>query len=190
MITLKQIFQLESIPCMVLHDDLKSLLAKMCFDASFMSFSWFIAIPVTFNDLCCWMQRCGSLSRIQLRLTDQRWQTSPNESVLHFEIVFVGCWHQTEGLVQVIYITFWLFLFKLHNFIVLSSNMDDIEKNLANGKHSFSVIVWHLKKIVGKICFDRSFMFLFRFVAFCIAFNDLCCWTQRCGSLSLILLRA
>ena len=30
-------------------------------------------------------------NRIQLRLTDQSWQTSPNESVLHFEVVFVGC---------------------------------------------------------------------------------------------------
>ena len=101
MIKLKQIFQLESKPCMVLHDILKRLLAKMCF-------SWFVAIPVTFNDLCCWMQPCGSLSRIQIKLTDQSWQTSLNESVLHFEVVFVGCWHQIEKFVQAIYITFFV----------------------------------------------------------------------------------
>ena len=34
-------------------------------------------------------QRSGLLSRIHLRLTDQTWQTGPNESVLHFQIVFV-----------------------------------------------------------------------------------------------------
>ena len=162
----------------------------MCFHALFMCFSWFVAIPVPFNDLCCWTQCCGSLSRTQLRLMDQSWQTSPNESVLHFEIVFVVCWHQIEKLAQVVYITFLFVLLKLQNFIVLSSNMDDIETNLANAKHTFHVFIWHFKEIVGKVCFDPSFMCLFRFVAFRIAFNNLCCWMQRCGLLSRILLRA
>ena len=167
---------------MVLHDILKRLLAKMCN-------SWFAAIPVFIKDLCGWMQRCASLSCMQLRLTDDSWQTSPNESVLHFEIVVVGCWHQTEKLVQVVYITFSLFLLKLINFIVISSYIDDIETNLANGKHTFSVFIWHLKEIVGKVCFDASFMCLFRFIAFRIAFNDLCCWTSHCGLLSRIHLK-
>ena len=36
--TLQQIFQLESIPCVCLHDILMRLLAKLCLDASFMCF--------------------------------------------------------------------------------------------------------------------------------------------------------
>ena len=32
--TLKQIFQLKCIPCVCLHNNLKRLLAKVCFDAS------------------------------------------------------------------------------------------------------------------------------------------------------------
>ena len=36
--TLKQIFHLEGMPCVYLHDILKRLLAKICFDASFMCF--------------------------------------------------------------------------------------------------------------------------------------------------------
>ena len=47
--TLKQIFQLESIPCVYLHDMLKRLLAKVCFDASFMCLSRFVAFHVTFT---------------------------------------------------------------------------------------------------------------------------------------------
>ena len=48
--TLKQIFQLESIPCVYLHDILKRLLPKVCFDSSFMCLSRFVAFRVTFND--------------------------------------------------------------------------------------------------------------------------------------------
>ena len=118
---------MESIPCMVLHDILKWLLAKTCFDASFMCLLRFVSIRVTFNDLCCWTQRCGLLSRIQLRLTDQSWHTSPNESPLHFEVVFIVCWHQIgkfvpvdkfdvfrcRALVKVVYITVSIILFNL-----------------------------------------------------------------------------
>ena len=32
-----------------------------------------------------------------------------------------------------------------------------------------------LKKLLEKICLDASFMSLFRFVAFRVTFNDLCC---------------
>ena len=74
---MKQIFQLESIPCVCLHDFLTRLLAKVCLDASFMCLSRFLALPGTFNELCC-----GLLSCIHLWLTDQSWHTGPNESVL------------------------------------------------------------------------------------------------------------
>ena len=49
LMTLKQIFQFESIPCVQLHDILKRLLAKVCFDASFMCLYRFDAFNVTFT---------------------------------------------------------------------------------------------------------------------------------------------
>ena len=50
--TLQQIFQFENIPCVYLHDILKRMVAKLCFDASFMCLFGFAAFRVTFNDLC------------------------------------------------------------------------------------------------------------------------------------------
>ena len=67
----------------VYYDTLKRLLAKICFDASSMCLFQFVAFRVTFNDLCC-----GLLSCIHLRKTDQSWHTGPNDSSLHFKVVF------------------------------------------------------------------------------------------------------
>ena len=89
--TLKQIFQLENITWVYLHDILKRLVANVCFDASFMCLFRLVGFRVTFNDLCCSTQHCGLLSRIQLRLTDKIWQTSSNQSLLYFEVVFAVC---------------------------------------------------------------------------------------------------
>ena len=90
--TLKQIFQLESISCVYLHDSLKRLSAKICLD-----FHLYV---------CLDLLRVGSPSRIYavernvsacyhvystFKVADQSWQTGPNESVLHFEVVFVVC---------------------------------------------------------------------------------------------------
>ena len=75
---MKKIFQLESIPCVCLHDFLMRLLAKVCFDASFTCLFRFLALPGTFREL-----HCDLLSCIHLWLTDQSWHTHPNESVLH-----------------------------------------------------------------------------------------------------------
>ena len=47
--TLKQIFQLEYIPQVYLHDILKRLFAKVCFDASFMCLSPFFTFRGTFT---------------------------------------------------------------------------------------------------------------------------------------------
>ena len=85
---------------------LKRLVAKLCFDSSFMCLFRFVGFRVTFNDF-------GLLSRIHLRLTIQSWQTGPNESVLHFEVIFVVCWHQSGKLIKVVYITISLIL---HNY--------------------------------------------------------------------------
>ena len=51
----------------------------------------FVAICVTFNDLCCRTKRCGLLSRMHSWVTDQTQQTGPNEFALHFEVLFVVC---------------------------------------------------------------------------------------------------
>ena len=76
-------------PCVYLHDILKRLLAKICLLASFMCLSQFVAVCVTLNDSCILTQSCGLLLRIHLRVTNQTWCTGQNESVLHFEVVFV-----------------------------------------------------------------------------------------------------
>ena len=40
------------------------------------------------------------------------------------------------------------------------------------------------KELLTNVCFDASFTCLSWFVAFRVTFNDLCCWTKRCGLLS------
>ena len=85
------------------------LLATICIDSPFECLSGFVAFRATFNDLCCWTERCGLLSRIHLCGTDRSWRTGPNEFLLHFQIVFVVCWHQVEKFVQVVFYRVWLF---------------------------------------------------------------------------------
>ena len=57
----------------------------VCFDLLFFF--------VTFNDFCTGKLCCGLLSRIKFNLIDQSWQNGPNESVMHFKVVFAVCWH-------------------------------------------------------------------------------------------------
>ena len=49
---LKEIFLLEKMPCVHLHDILNRLLAKICLLASFMCLTQFVAVCVTLNDSC------------------------------------------------------------------------------------------------------------------------------------------
>ena len=118
---LKQIFLLKSLLCVCLNDNLNRLLAKVCLDASFVCFFLFVAFHVTFNNVCGWTQRCGLRLRIHLRVTDQSWQAGPNESVLHFEVVFVVSWHEIGKLVKLIVWTVSLLWLKIkkyyHNFV-------------------------------------------------------------------------
>ena len=51
--TLKQIFEMKTVPCAHLHDILKRLLAKVCLYASLMCLSRFVAFRATLNDYCC-----------------------------------------------------------------------------------------------------------------------------------------
>ena len=57
---------------------------SLCFDASFIRLSRFVAVGVTFTGLCSGLQ-----SRIHLGVTDQSWPTGPNETLLHFQVVIV-----------------------------------------------------------------------------------------------------
>ena len=129
------------------------------------------------------MQCRGLLSRIHLRVTDQSWQTSPIQPVLHFEVVFVVCLHEFGKLVQVVDITVSLILFKLHK-LLSSVRLLKILKQI----FQLESIPWvHFKifwRLFARVCFDASLMCLSRFVAFRGTFKDLCCWTQRCGLLS------
>ena len=69
---------------------------------------------------------------------DQGWQTGPNASALHFEVVFVILWQQIGKLVLLVLYTFSLILLNYKNF-VLSSFTEDIETNLPIGKHTLRV---------------------------------------------------
>ena len=48
------------------------------------------------------------------KVTDHYWQTGLNESVLHFEVVFVVCWRQIRKIVRVFYLAVSLILPKIH----------------------------------------------------------------------------
>ena len=80
----------------------------------FLCLSEFVAFGGIFNDLCCSLQPCGLLSRIQLRLTYQSWQNGANEFVLLFEVTLVDGWYQNRRLVQVVYLNSYLISPKLH----------------------------------------------------------------------------
>ena len=77
-------------------------------------------------------------------------------------------------------------LTQITKFFVISSYIDDIETNLPTRKRTLRVFTWQFEKIVSKVCFDASFMCLFRFVAFRVTLKDLCFWTQRYGLLARI----
>ena len=94
--------------------NLKQIVSKSLFRASFMCLFIFVAFGVDFNIFCCWTHFCGLLSCIHIKVTDQSWQTGPNASVLHFEVVVVVSRHQIGKLLWVIYLSFWLFLVKMH----------------------------------------------------------------------------
>ena len=145
---------------------------------------WFVAFRVTFNDLCCWRQRWGLLSRIQLGITNQSWQTSPNECVLHFEIVFAVCWHQIGNLIQVDCYTVPLILLKVRQILSKVCGLMTLKQifQLKSIPCVYLHDIWI--RLLARVCFDASFMCLSRIVSFRVTFNDLCCWTQRRGLLS------
>ena len=70
----------------VLYDNLKKCSQNLVSMLHLCDCFNLLQFRVTFNDLCCWL-----LSRIQLSLMDQSWQTGPNEPVLHLKVVFAVC---------------------------------------------------------------------------------------------------
>ena len=92
---------------------LEQIVGKVCLDALFICLFSFVAFRVTFDGLCCWLQLCGLLSLLPLKVANQSWHTGPNETVLHFQVVFVISWHQIGELVLVIFWTVSLILHKI-----------------------------------------------------------------------------
>ena len=134
-----------------------------CFIYVFVSIG---CICVIFNELCCSKQLCGLLLRIHLKITAQSRQTSPNESVLHLEVVFVVCWYQIRKLVQVDFFTVALILFRVHQFssqvriLITLKQIFQLESKPCVYLHD------SLKRLVAKVSFDASFICLSRLVAF------------------------
>ena len=92
---------------------LEQIVGKSLFGCFIYMFILIFCIGVTFDGLCCWMQLCGLLSLLPLKVANQSWHTGPNETVLHFQVVFAISWHQIGELVLVIFWTVSLILHKI-----------------------------------------------------------------------------
>ena len=158
---LKQIFHLESIPCVCLHDILMKLLAKLCLDALFVCLSRFVAFRVTLNNFCC-----GLFSRLHLRVTNQSWQTGPNESAFPFRSCFCSWltsnWEVSLGRSGYIFVDF----AQIQLQFVISSYIEDNETILLIGKRFLCVLYDSLKRLSAKIFVESLFNGLFRVDAF------------------------
>ena len=146
------------------------LLAKLCLDASFMCLFRFVAFCVTFNDFCCCL-----FSRIHLRVTNQRWQTGPNESGFPFRSCFCS-WLTSNYEVspgRSWYISVAFAQNRLQ--FVMSSYIEDNETYVLIRKCTLCVLYDSLKKFSAKVFVEGLFNRLFRVVAFRFTFNDFCC---------------
>ena len=186
--TLKQIFQWESIPCVYLLDIWSRLLAKVCFIASFICLFPFVAFCANFDGLWPWTQLCGLLSPLPLKAANQSWHTGPNETVLHFQVVFVISWHQIGELVLVILWTVLLILHKLRKTWSKIRYVNTLKQTFQLKGLPCMFLYDIFNWLLAKVCLDASFICLSPFVAFRLTFYDLCCSTQRCGLLSHIYL--
>ena len=95
----------------VLYEILKRLFQKFVSTFNLCVCFYLLHFVSLFNELCR-----GFLSHIHLRIMDQGWQTGPNESVLHFEVVFVIFWQQIGKLVERVLYTFSLILLSYKKF--------------------------------------------------------------------------
>ena len=169
---------------------LEQIVGKSLFGCFIYMFILIFCIDVTFDGLCCWLQLCGLLSLLPLKVANQSWHTGPNETVLHFQVVFVVCWHQIRKLVLVIFWTVSLILHKIRKNLVKSSLCEYIETNIPVERltlHVFCMIfspdcrqkfVWMLHLYV---CLD-----LLHFVSLSTIYGV---ERKRCGLLSRIHLK-
>ena len=143
------------------------MLGKVCFDASFMCLLRFVSFRVNFDDLCCWTQRCGILSRTYLKdngpiLADwSKW----------IRITFWSCfcslltsnWEFSTSCLLYGFINFTqITQFFCHNVRILITlkHIFQLESILCVYLHDI------LKRLVTKVCFDALFTCLFRSVVF------------------------
>ena len=107
---MKQIFPLKSIPCvydMIIWKKSSQNLVSMLHLCNCFYLLQFLSILTIYVVAYCHMH---------LWITDQSWQTGPNEFVLLFEAVFVDCWHQIGKLEQIVSCTVALFWSNYANF--------------------------------------------------------------------------
>ena len=124
------------------------------------------------------MQLCGLLSLLPLKVANQSWHTGPNETVLHFQVVFVISRHQIGELVLVIFWTVSLILHKIRKTWKRLSKVRYVNtlKQTFQLKGFPCMFLYDIfTRLLAKICFNASFICLSRFIAFCVTFNGLCC---------------
>ena len=95
---------------------------------------------------------------MHLSIRNQSWQTGPNESALHFKVVFFSLltsnWEVSTGRS----LNSFLIISEITKHIVIISFIEDSETSLLIEKHTLRVLYNNLKKIFAKFGFDGSFM--------------------------------
>ena len=95
---------------------------------------------------------------MHLSVRNQSWQTGPNESALHFKVVFFSLltsnWEVSTGRS----LNSFLIIFEITKHIVIISFIEDSETSLLIEKHTLRVLYNNLEKIFAKFGFDGSFM--------------------------------
>ena len=146
---------------MYTHDILKRMLAKACFDGSFMCLFGFVAFRVTLNDLfmllntTLWLTVTHTIMINGPKLADwSKWICITLWSC--FCKLLTTNWEVKTGRLHYSIMIFTQITQKF----VISSSIDDIETNNPIGKHTLRVINRHFEEIVGKGLF-RCFIYLF-----------------------------
>ena len=112
------------------------------------------------------MQLCGLLSLLPLKVANQSWHTGPNETVLHFQVVFVISRHQIGELVLVIFWTVSLILHKIRKTWSKVRYVNTLKQTFQLKGLPCMFFVWYFHQIVGKNLFQ---CFIYMFVSiYCI----------------------
>ena len=130
----------------VLYEILKLLFQKFVSIFNFCVCFCSLNFVSLFKELCC-----GLLSHIHLRIMDQGWQTGPNQSALHFEVVFVILWQQIGKLVQLV----------LYTFSLIFAQLQKVRPKFVHWKHWNKASIWRaylacICMIIWKDCWQNS----------------------------------